>query len=248
MCVFALLYRLIQGRFSYLQCFYVPNLTSACLRQAKKGWYKTMTTRTSKIHTLVECALMVALSTILSYIQIFKLPHGGSITLVSMLPIILVSFRHGPAWSMLTAFVFSLIQLLQGIQDVTYCQGIVAIVGCILLDFILAFTVLGLAGIIAKPIKNRLAGVCIGTFAVCFLRYLCSLFSGYIVWKDYDYAFEWMTNFGWGERIANMGENALCWLYSAVYNATYMLPEAILTTIAAVIIFKALPKFFSAQK
>lgn len=191
---------------------------------------------------------MIALATILSYIPIFKLPHGGSITLVSMLPIILVSFRHGPVWSMLTAFVFSLIQLLLGVGDVSYCQTIGAVIGCILLDFVIAFSVLGLAGLIAKPIKNRLVGVGVGTFAVCLLRYLCSFLSGYIVWKDYDYAFEWMTEFGWGETIANMGENALCWLYSAVYNATYMLPEAILTTIVAVVLCKMLPKLFTAQK
>ena len=157
-----------------------------------------MTKSTTRTHALVECALMIALATILSYIPIFKLPHGGSITLVSMLPIILVSFRRGPAWSLLTAFVFSLIQLLLGVSDLTYCQTLGAVVGSVLLDFLIAFTVLGLAGLIAKPIPNRLAGVCVGTLAVCLLRYLCSFLSGYIVWKDYDYAFEWMTEFGWG--------------------------------------------------
>lgn len=139
-----------------------------------------------------------------------------------MLPIILVSFRRGPAWSLLTAFVFSLIQLLLGVSDLTYCQTLGAVVGSVLLDFLIAFTVLGLAGLIAKPIPNRLAGVCVGTLSVCLLRYLCSFLSGYIVWKDYDYAFQWMTEFGWGAQIASMGENALCWLYSAVYNGTYM--------------------------
>lgn len=190
---------------------------------------------------------MIALSTVLSYIPLFKLPHGGSITLVSMLPIVLVGFRTRPAQSLLTAFVFSLIQLMLGIQDLTYCQSISAVIGCILLDFVLGFTVLGLAGIIAKPFKNRFVGVGFSTFIVCLLRYLCSFLSGYIVWKDYDYAFSWMTEFGWGQQIASMGENALCWLYSAVYNGTYMLPEAIITTIAAVVVYKLLPKAFEAQ-
>ena len=206
-----------------------------------------MTKSTTRTHALVKCALMIALATILSYIPIFKLPHGGSITLVSMLPIILVSFRRGPAWSLLTAFVFSLIQLLLGVSDLTYCQTLGAVVGSVLLDFLIAFTVLGLAGLIAKPIPNRLAGVCVGTLAVCLLRYLCSFLSGYIVWKDYDYAFEWMTEFGWGAQIASMGENALCWLYSAVYNGTYMLPEAILTTVVAIVLYKMLPKLFAPQ-
>ena len=198
--------------------------------------------------TLVECGLMIALATILSYIPIFELPHGGSITLVSMLPLIVVGFRHGAKWGLLTAFVHSLIQLMMGIKNLTYCQGIVAIVGCILLDYVLAFTILGLAGAIAKPIKNRMLAVGVGSIVVCLGRFICSFLSGYIVWKDYDYAFEWMTEFGWGEKIANMGENALCWLYSAVYNATYMIPEAILTTVVAVVLCAVLPKLFASQE
>ena len=54
-----------------------------------------------------------------------------------------------------------------------------------------------------------------------------------------------MTEFGWGQRIASMGENALCWLYSAVYNATYMLPETVLTVIFAVIL---LPRLLDGKK
>ena len=56
-----------------------------------------------------------------------------------------------------------------------------------------------------------------------------------------------MTEFGWGQRIASMGENALCWLYSAVYNATYMLPEAILTTVLVVILIRVAPQIFDRQ-
>lgn len=206
-----------------------------------------MTRSASKIRVLVECALMVALGTILGFIPVFELPHGGSITLVSMLPIVLASYRHGVKWGVLTAFVHSLIQLLLGIKNLAYCQTTTAVIGCILLDYVIAFTLLGLAGLVAKPFHNRLAGVGVGTLAVCLGRYGCSLLSGYIVWKDYDYAFEWMTQFGWGERIASMGENALCWLYSAVYNATYMLPEAALTVVVAVVLCKIAPKLFQKQ-
>ena len=105
----------------------------------------------SKTRTLVEGALMIALSTVLSMIQIPLMPHGGSITLVSMLPIILVSFRRGPAWSLLTAFVFSLIQLLLGVSDLTYCQTLGAVVGSVLLDFLIAFTVLGFIPLYELP-------------------------------------------------------------------------------------------------
>lgn len=205
-----------------------------------------MTTQYSKTRILVEGALMIALSTVLSFSP-FELPHGGSITIVSMLPIILMSLRHGTKWGVFTAFVHSVLQLFFGIKNLGYCQTLTAQIGCIFLDYILAFTALGLASAIAKPIKNKTAGVVVSTAVVCLLRYLCSFLSGYVVWKDYDYAFEWMTQFGWGAAIANMGENALCWLYSAVYNATYMVPEAILTIVVAFLLYKFAPKLFAQQ-
>ena len=202
-----------------------------------------MNTTRSKTHIMVEGALMIALATVLGFSP-FELPHGGSITIVSMLPIIMMSLRHGVKWGVFTAFIHSLIQLVLGLKNLGYCQTLTAQVGCVLLDYLLAFTALGLASLFAKPFKNKLAGIGISTFAVCLIRYLCSFLSGFIVWKDYDYAFDWMTQFGWGAAIANMGENALCWLYSAVYNATYMLPEAILTVAAAVLLCKFAPKLF----
>ena len=200
----------------------------------------------SKTRVLVEGALMIALSTVLSMIQIPLMPHGGSITLFSMLPILVMSYRHGAKWGVLTAFVNSLIQFVQGVDNLAYCQTLSAQIGCVLLDYLLAFTVLGFACLIAEPFKNRTIGIGVSAFAVCFLRYLCSFLSGYIVWKDYDYAFSWMTEIGFS-GISNMSVNGLCWLYSALYNATYMIPEAILTTIVAVVLIKAAPQIFDRQ-
>lgn len=68
----------------------------------------------SKTRTLVECALMIALGTVLANIKIFEMPNGGSITLLSMLPFILISFRHGVKWGLFTGFVNSLLQMLLG--------------------------------------------------------------------------------------------------------------------------------------
>lgn len=200
----------------------------------------------SKTRVLVECALMVALSTVLSMIEIPLMAHGGSITLFSMVPIVIISYRHGVKWGLLTAFVNSLIQFVQGINNLAYCQTLGAQIGCVLLDYLLAFTVLGLASALAKPFQNRLVGVGVSAFAVCLLRYLCSFLSGYIVWKDYEYAFEWMSEINF-PGIADMGTDALCWLYSALYNATYMVPEAILTTVMVIVLFKMAPQLFASQ-
>lgn len=120
----------------------------------------------SKTRTLVECALMIALGTVLANIKIFEMPNGGSITLLSMLPFILVSYRHGTKWGLFTGFVNSLLQMLLGFYAPP-APGLLPLVGMILLDYVLAFTLLGLAGAIAKPFKNRLVGVAVGTAAVC---------------------------------------------------------------------------------
>lgn len=198
----------------------------------------------SRTLVMVECALLIALSTVLSLLQIPLMPHGGSVTLFSMLPILLASYRNGPAWGMFTAFINSLIQFALGIDNLAYCQTLRAQIGCVLLDYLLAFSVLGLACLIARPFRNRTAGIAVSSVAVCALRYLCSVLSGYLVWKDYDYAFEWMTQIGF-PGISAMSEDTLCWLYSIVYNITYMLPETILTTVAAVLIFRKAPRLFS---
>lgn len=206
-----------------------------------------MTKSNSKTRVLVEGALMVALSAVLSKIEIPLMPHGGSITLFSMVPILLMSYRNGVKWGLMTAFVNSLVQFVQGLNNLAYCQTLTAQIGCVLLDYLLAFTVLGLAEGIRQRFSSYQMGVGVSAFVVCLLRYLCSFLSGYIVWKDYDYAFSWMSEINF-PGIADMSVNGLCWLYSAVYNATYMIPEAILTTVVVVLLAKTAPQLFHADK
>ncbi|MGN0975480.1 MAG: energy-coupled thiamine transporter ThiT [Gemmiger sp.] len=207
-----------------------------------------MSNTRSKTRILVEGALMVALAVVLSVIPFIEMPHGGSITLFSMVPILIMSYRNGIKWGCFTAFVNALIQFGMGIKNLAYCQTIPAQIGCVLLDYLLAYTVLGLAVFFAKPFKNKYAGYGVSTAVVCALRFLCSFLSGYIVWYDYDYAFEWMSNFSWGASLcARLGEHALCWVYSFAYNLSYMLPEAILTVAGILLLYKAAPKLFARQ-
>ena len=208
-----------------------------------------MSTRQSHVRTLVEAALMIALATVLSLFPLsLAWTRGGSITLLSMLPIIMMSLRHGLKWGLGTAFLYSLIQFAMGISNLAYCQTLGAQIGCVLLDYLLAFTALGLAGAIAKPFNKRLAGVAVSTAVVCLIRFVCSFLSGYIVWKDYDTAIEWLNNFCWTAWFTeHLGEDALCWFYSFAYNFSYMLPETILTVAGAVVLYKAMPKLFARQ-
>lgn len=178
----------------------------------------------SRLHSLVEGAIMVALAAVLSYIRIFKLPWGGSITLVSMLPIMLYSIRHGIKKGLGAAFAFSLIQLFQGISDGLFAWGLtpLMLVACIFIDYIFAFSVLGFAGLFSK---NGLAGYIGGTALAGLLRFLCHFLSGVIIWHSFGELWEGFST-----------ENE--WLYSLLYNGAYMLPEIIFTQIAAAALFK----------
>lgn len=187
----------------------------------------------SKTRTLVECALMIALGTVLANIKIYELPDGGSITLFSMLPFILISFRHGVKWGLMTGFVDALLQMLLGFYAPP-AGTVIAFIGVVMLDYVLAFTLLGSADWFARFFRNRAVGVAVGTAAVCVIRFLCSFLSGALLWGSYQEYYEWAKGMS-------------VWLYSFIYNATYMLPELVLTTIAAVLLYKAAPKFFTAE-
>lgn len=192
-----------------------------------------MTKTYTRTRTLVECALMIAVGTVLAQISIYKMPYGGSVTLLSMLPFVLVSFRHGLKWGLLTGFVDALLQMLLGFYAPP-AGTVIAFVGVVLLDYVLAFTLLGSAELFTKPFRNRAVGVAVGTAAVCVIRFLCSFLSGALLWGSYQEYYEW-------------AQGMSVWMYSFIYNATYMLPELILTTIAAVLLYKAMPKFFTAE-
>lgn len=191
-----------------------------------------MTNTYSKTRILVECALMIALGTVLAMIKVFEMPQGGSVTLLSMLPFIIVSFRHGVKWGLLTGFADSLLQMLLGFWAPP-AGTVTALIACVLLDYVLAFTLLGLAGAIAKPFKNRTVGVAVGTAGVCFIRFLCSFLSGFLLWGSYQ------SSYAWAQGLSP-------WVYSLVYNGSYMGVELIFTTLGAIILYKTVPKLFMA--
>ena len=176
----------------------------------------------NKTRILVECALMIALATILAYIPFIEMPQGGSITLCSMLPIMVVGWRHGLKWGLFTGFVHGLLQMMLGFKNVMYCTTLASMVGCILLDYILAFMVLGCVSLFSKPFKNRLVGIGVSAVIVGLGRYLCSFLSGILIWGGYA------------------PEGTPVWIYSLTYNGSYMIPEIILTAVAAVVVGKLL--------
>ena len=107
----------------------------------------------SKTRVLVECALMVAIGTVLANIKIFTMPNGGSVTLLSMLPFVLVSFRHGVKWGLFTGLVNGCLQMLLGFWAPP-TPTFIYFLGEILLDYLVAFMALGTAEFFAAPSRT----------------------------------------------------------------------------------------------
>ena len=178
----------------------------------------------TKTKILVEGAVMVALATVLSFIRVFKLPWGGSITLLSMLPIVLFSIRRGVSWGLIVSFVYSLVQFAQGVMDGLFGWGLtpVMLIACILLDYLGAFTVLGIAGCFRKKgLPGWIGGI---TLAIV-LRFVLHFLSGVVIWHSF------------GELWSGFATDNT-YLYSFLYNGCYMLPELIFTLVGAVALLK----------
>ena len=179
--------------------------------------------RNKKVYALCECAILLALSVALSYVKFLSLPFDGSITLFSMLPVCLVAIKYGTKWGLGTAFCFSWFQILQG---GVFGWGLTPtmLISSLILDYIVAYTVLGFAGMLRKKGYFGLLG---GIAAVCLLRFLVHFLAGVILWANFE-QFE-----AFGQIIQN---NPV--LYSICYNGVYMLPETVLTVAVAAIVLK----------
>ncbi len=173
---------------------------------------------TKTLLKLVECAVMIALSTVLSYITIFKAPMGGSITAFSQVPIIVIGYRHGIKWGAFSGIVHGLLQMfLQGLGNFAYVKGIVSYIILILFDYVIAFAVLGIGGaVLRKAIKQQTVAIGLGAVIASALRLLCHFISGVTIWGEYAD--------GWKS----------VWIYSLSYNGFYMLFECIISVIGVV--------------
>ncbi len=168
--------------------------------------------------TLCRGALVIALSAVLSMITVFKSPYGGSVTAASMVPLLVFSVKNNTGWSVLTAFCYSLIQMLLGGIYPPPVRSIFNYVLVVLLDYVLAYTVLGLCGTISRRFKSKTAGILTGAVSALLLRFICHFISGIIIWGIY----------------ANPGQPK--WLYSLIYNGGYMGCEIVLSVIVLAVI------------
>ena len=208
---------------------------------------------TFKTQRLTTSAIMLAIATVLAVvcemIPFLNLPFGGGFTVASMLPIVLVAYMYGIGWGFFTAFTYSCIQVLISLimgktvlalftpSSDEYMGSIWIAIAIILIDYVLAYTVLGSGGIFRKVVKNKTAALVLGVVLALSLRYLCHITSGYIFYGAWA---EWFFS---QEGFYAIGEKILGWLgghpkvlslvYSVFYNGLFMLPEIVITSIAA---------------
>ena len=186
-----------------------------------------------KIYVLIECAILIALSTVLSLIEI-PMPFGGGITAFSMVPILFLAYRHGIKWGLASGFVYALIQLMLGWGNVMYAAaaGAAGIAVCIVFDYILAFTVLGLAGVFKYRLgKPGLKGMIAGIVLAVVLRFTFHVLSGGFIWYELTKVWEEGNP---DSMVFKYG----AWMYSLVYNGIYMGPELISSLLISPFTFK----------
>jgi len=155
---------------------------------------------------MANASLCIALAFILSYVKLYEMPQGGSVTLASMLPIFMFAYAYGIAPGLMIGFAYGLLQFVQGGWFVHPVQ--------FLLDYPLAFAMLGFAGIAHKLPESwgMIPGILLGTV----LRFVCAFLTGVFFWGE-----------GAGEQNV--------FIYSAVYNGTYLIPETIICLVFAMI-------------
>ena len=197
---------------------------------------------------LVESALLIAIAAVLEFISKalgLELPFGGTITLASMFPIVLIAYKYGTKWGLLSGFTYSLVQMLLGAKTVSAMflpgndQMVLWQAICIcLLDYVLAYTLLGLGGIFKGKFKKPAAELALGAFVALLLRYLVHIVSGAIFYGAYaEWFFTQEGFYSIGEKIlGTFSGSSLAIAYSIFYNGLYMVPEIILTTVVAAIL------------
>lgn len=177
-----------------------------------------------QLRALTEGAIMVAAAFVLSFVKLYELPNGGSLT-PAMFPILLYALRFGTLRGLGAGFVFGLLQL---IFDGAYACGWQSM----LLDYLLAFTPLGLAGLF----KGKAWGIYPGTIVGCFFRFVVHFISGVTIYRILE-----------PTKLVFFGTISSPVLYSVLYNLSYMVPNALLALLIAAILHKPMKKYYMGE-
>ena len=210
---------------------------------------------TSKTRKITESAMLLAVAIVLELVSkmfIPEMPFGGQITLVSMLPVVLISYRHGVKWGLVSGLAYAFLEMALGAKTVAaafqpgyFGDGVMllnAIIMCAL-DYLVAFTVLGLGGCFRNRLENRGVALMLGSLVALGARYVTHVASGYILFSGWAEWFFTQDGFpAWGANLVGaLQPGMLGFVYSLVYNGMYMLPEMVFTAIVALVMAR-IPK------
>ncbi len=205
---------------------------------------------TNKTKRLTESAMLLAVAIVLELVSkmfIPEMPFGGQVTLVSMLPVVLISYRHGVKWGLVAGVTYALLEMAIGAKTVAaafqpgyFGDGIMllnAFIMCVL-DYLVAFTVLGLGGMFRNRFEKPGTALMAGSAVALSARYLAHIASGYILFSGWAEWFFTQEGFpAWGAAlVASLSPEALGLTYSVVYNGFYMIPEIVCTMIVSVLL------------
>lgn len=193
---------------------------------------------------LVTSGVLIGLASVLSIIKVFALPFGGSVTLFSMVPVLVLGYMYGVKWGLLCGGVYGVLQMILG---ATMSQAFAGLEGwtipvMALLDYIIAYVVVGLSGMFKGKMKNHTASFAVGSAASILIRLICHFLSGWILWGSYASSyFEEMSNSFGAFMLSSFHGQLLSAMYSLVYNASYMLPELVMSVVAVIALMAVKP-------
>lgn len=211
--------------------------------------------RTEQTKRLTTSAVMLALAMVLAMvcalIPFLNLPFGGGFTVASMLPVVIISYMYGMKWGFFSAAIYSVIQIVMDLYlgkgstimalfmpNSEDFMGFGAAIAILIIDYLVAYTLLGFGGAFRKVIKNKALALTLGVVLALSLRYIAHIVSGYIfygAWAEWFFSQENFYAIG-GWILEHFSGNALALIYSIFYNGLYMIPEIVITAVAALIV------------
>ena len=167
----------------------------------------------SKTRMIAEAGVAIAIAQVLSFITLFHMPQGGSIKAASMVPLMIFAYRWGGTRGILAGVVYGILHFLLGFKSSIHYLSII-------LDYLVAYGVIGVCGYF----KDNMIGLVSGSIVAIALRWLASVTSGAVVFASY----------------APQGQNP--WIYSMIYNASYMVPDGILNIVVLLFVYQGVKR------
>lgn len=167
----------------------------------------------SKTRMIAEAGVAIAIAQVLSFITLFHMPQGGSIKAASLVPLMIFAYRWGGTRGIWAGVVYGVLHFLLGFKSSIHYLSII-------LDYLVAYGAIGVCGYF----KDNMTGLVSGSIVAIALRWFASVTSGAVVFASY----------------APQGQNP--WIYSMIYNASYMVPDGILNIIVLLFVYQGVKR------